>query len=50
MTQPSEQLYFNVGAASSYPWTMHDGTTSAGLAALFTLEGEAATVTFKKLR
>jgi hypothetical protein len=36
------QLYLNPGAADRTPWPMSDGTTEAGLAALFTIRGRSA--------
>lgn len=39
---PSAQLYLNPGAAEHTPWPMADGTTAAGLGALFTIEGRRA--------
>lgn len=38
----SEALYLNPGAADSLEWTMNDNTTSAGTAALLTVQGKQA--------
>jgi hypothetical protein len=47
---PSDHLYVNAGSASSFPWTMLDGSRSEGIAAIFTLDGDQARVAFKRLR
>jgi len=40
---PSETLYLNPGAADSVEWTMNDGTTSTGAAAMLTVkDGKAS--------
>jgi Icc-related predicted phosphoesterase len=40
--QPAEQLYLNPGSADSLPWTMNDGTTARGMAAVVTVKGNRA--------
>ncbi|WP_373048474.1 hypothetical protein [Vulgatibacter sp.] len=39
----SEKLFLNPGAADSIEWTMNDGTTSVGTAAILAIEGKQAT-------
>lgn len=43
---PSDQLYLNPGAAERTPWPMSDGSRQAGLAALLTVRGRKAQVSF----
>jgi hypothetical protein len=40
--QPAGALYLNPGPADSEPWTMNDGTTSTGMAAMLTIKGKQA--------
>lgn len=39
---PASALYLGDGPADSVPWTMNDGTTSSGMAAIFTVKGKQA--------
>lgn len=43
---PADQLYLNPGAAERTPWPMSDGSRQAGLAALLTIRGRKAQVSF----
>jgi Icc-related predicted phosphoesterase len=45
--QWSPRLYVNAGSASASPWTLDDGTTSSGMAAVMTIAGNKAKVAFK---
>jgi Icc-related predicted phosphoesterase len=40
--KPHPALFVNQGSANPLPWKLNDGTTSYGLAALFTLDGKKA--------
>lgn len=40
--QPSDTLYLNPGSADSLPWTMNDGSTAQGIAAVVTVKGKQA--------
>ena len=46
----ARQLYVNVGAATSTPILLHSGSSSRGLAAIFTVEGRQASVEFLRLQ
>jgi hypothetical protein len=47
--RPFKSLYLDQGSVNPLPWKMNDGTTSYGLAAIFTLQGTQASYEMMRL-